>query len=408
VTFFNGRLLTGQDLSREQDAQRQVHLRLGRIAGAGIVRGLDVSGSPGATSRTRPAVTVAAGLAVNRLGQSIELSEPVALALGATRAPSDATARLLFDDCTDVPPGTVPSGSGVFVLAAGPSRSGRGRAAVSGLRNVAAACDVALSVEGVRFRLVRVHLDAADVADPDKLRNRVAYRFFGTTDTRRTALEHDPLGARVEAHGLIDDLGGECLHETEIPLAVIRWTAAVGIVFVDRWTVRRRVVRAAAESDRPLLTGERPAAEAEAMLGQFQDHVDDLRRTGDPSAVEARTFFDVLPPAGLVPLRSAGHPRGFELDRFFTGIKCAPPVFVEGAALEALVRDALGHPPTLLATGEAIRIYRIFENQRDVDTGVQPPPQRVALFVNGHAAHRGNARFDLAHYDYANAAERAG
>jgi hypothetical protein len=68
------------------------------------------------------------------------------------------------------------------------------------------------------------------------------------------------------------------------------------------------------------------------------------------------------------------------------------------------VRDALRHPPTVLATGESLRLYQIFENQRAVDTAAVPP-QRVAVFVSGHATHRGNARFDLAHFDYANAAE---
>ena len=404
VNFFNGRLLTGEDLSREQEAQRHVHLRLGRAVGTGIVRGLDVAGSPGPASRVRPTVTVSAGLAVNRLGQALELTEPLDLALGTTRTPPDTAARLLFDDCADIGPGAISSGSGVFVLAIGPSRSGQGRAKVSGLRNTAAACDFAFSVEGVQFRLVRVRLDPADTAEPLKLRNRVAYRFFGTAEPRRANVARDPLGPTVEAHGLLDDLGAHCLQTGEVPLALVHWTASAGLVFVDRWPVRRHLTHATAATDRPLLTGEQPTAEAEAMMGQFQDHADDLRRTGNPTTLEARTAFDILPPVGFVALQSARYPRGFNLQKFFTGIKCAPAVYVEGAALEALVRDALGHPPTVLATAEAIRLYRIVENQRAIDTAAAPPQQAV-LFVSGHATHRGNARFDLAHFDYANAAE---
>ena len=49
---------------------------------------------------------------------------------------------------------------------------------VSGLTNEPAPCNVALSVEAVRFRLIRLALSAAELADKEHLRNRVAYRLF--------------------------------------------------------------------------------------------------------------------------------------------------------------------------------------------------------------------------------------
>ncbi len=42
TNFFNGRLLSREDLQREQDAERAVHERLGRALGTGIAYGLEV------------------------------------------------------------------------------------------------------------------------------------------------------------------------------------------------------------------------------------------------------------------------------------------------------------------------------------------------------------------------------
>src|SRR5262249_45810722 len=155
---------------------------------------------------------------------------------------------LLFDDCADVPPNTVASGSGVYVLAMGPSLSPRGRAPVSGLRGGASGCDSAYSVAGVQFRLVRVRIDAADLADPLKARNRVAYKSFATTGAPLTTIARkpfqDPTDTPVNAHGLTDLLTTFGVRDTEVPLAVVHWTADAGIVFVDRWMVRRRLTPA--------------------------------------------------------------------------------------------------------------------------------------------------------------------
>jgi hypothetical protein len=41
TNFFNGRILTADDLRTEQDANRQQHEQLGQAIGAGIVNGLD-------------------------------------------------------------------------------------------------------------------------------------------------------------------------------------------------------------------------------------------------------------------------------------------------------------------------------------------------------------------------------
>ena len=71
--FFNGRLLTAEDLLNEQEANRAQHRQLGRAIGAGIVTGFEVT--LGTQGKPRPSVRVRPGLAVNRRGQAVELPQ---------------------------------------------------------------------------------------------------------------------------------------------------------------------------------------------------------------------------------------------------------------------------------------------------------------------------------------------
>src|SRR6185295_1576653 len=78
INFFNGRLLTARDLSREQDARAEADARLGQAIGAGIVHGLEVERSGDALQRR---LSITAGLAVNRAGQTLCLGADQVLAL---------------------------------------------------------------------------------------------------------------------------------------------------------------------------------------------------------------------------------------------------------------------------------------------------------------------------------------
>jgi hypothetical protein len=73
INFFNGRLLTGEDLTREQAAGREWIGRLGELIGPGVAAGLTVSPT---SDLKKPAVIVDPGLAVNALGQTLRLKEP--------------------------------------------------------------------------------------------------------------------------------------------------------------------------------------------------------------------------------------------------------------------------------------------------------------------------------------------
>lgn len=404
VNFFNGRLLSADTLSDEQTANRTARLQLGKALGSGVAYGLEATKATDVTDPLAPVVTVAKGLAVNRLGQTLELTETTDLALRREDATTTTVDSLDFSDCMPAPAGTYRTGSGLFVLAIGPSESTWGRATVSGLANSTPTCATKYSIEGVQFRLVRVLVEDHLLADDALVRNRVAYRFLGTTSSAREAFERDPFGGPVATYG-IDDLWDGCLDEREIPLALVYWTAADGIAFVDRWAVRRRLAACAADASWPLLAGERAEREGEAMLLQFQEQLDDIRTTeAGIDTLKASDRFELLPPVGLLPLETSSFTAGFADDAFFAGTTTCEAVFVDGAVIDDLVCEALVYSPIDLSSHEAIRLYVVRQNERP------PGPDETAtrpyiVFANGHCSYRGDARLDLSYFNYANVAE---
>lgn len=86
VNYFEGRLLTAADFAAEQEYHREKARRHNlRLHGSGVVRGLTVSLSGGATRR--PAVNVKPGVGIDAAGNELELesgtSLPVPARLGA-------------------------------------------------------------------------------------------------------------------------------------------------------------------------------------------------------------------------------------------------------------------------------------------------------------------------------------
>ncbi|HYE99599.1 MAG TPA: hypothetical protein VEJ18_11845, partial [Planctomycetota bacterium] len=81
VNFFNGRVLTGEDLSREQEAQRQARRLLGQAAGEGVACGFEISEAPGSSTARSPVINVEPGLAVNRAGQTLRLNSRASVGL---------------------------------------------------------------------------------------------------------------------------------------------------------------------------------------------------------------------------------------------------------------------------------------------------------------------------------------
>jgi hypothetical protein len=397
VNFFNGRLLTGDDLRREQSTLQSRLARLGRTAGEGIAYGLEVQTTIGSSSKERPVVTVDAGLALTRSGIALELAAAVDVSLARDRPAPGGEPGGLFADCQPFAPGTYTAGAGVYLLTIGPAQQGEGRAPVSGLANEPAPCNVAASVEAVRFRLIRLALTPAELADEKHLRNLVAYRCFGNEGL--AAVARDPFGGPPPSGGLVEMLRQQTLTDDEVPLALIFWSAVAGIRFVDLWSVRRRVSQQRPAANRwEILSGDREA-DGERRFLQFQQQIEERRQLPEPGSVRATDEFGLLPSCGFLALPRTSRP-GFDLARFFEGLTTRAPIpYVPEDRLTALVRVAFGYPPIDLARHELIWLYLYPPNS---EASAAASAQPYVVFVNGAVPYAADALQNLSRWQLGN------
>jgi hypothetical protein len=318
TNFFNGRLLSAEDLRAEQEANRQQHQQLGRALGEGVAYGLEVrkacdTSPPSGT--TAALVKVSAGLAVNRRGQALYLPTATEVALVREKDRLAAAAGL-FAACEPPQSTAVPTGTGVYILILAPASGFEGRALMSGLGGNGAtggSCGSRFAVEGVQFRLVALNvgpLAQSGPSSPGKLRNLLAHFCFGTEEL--AGFPPDPFRRIDErspymSYGPLDALRAlGSLTDCDVPLALLHWTQD-GIQFIDPWPVRRRLVKPASDTHWPLLVGDRRLSEAEAMFLQFQDHIVALQSTGSGLAnLKAEDYFTFLPAAGYLPTGVGG------------------------------------------------------------------------------------------------------
>ena len=145
------------------------------------------------------------------------------------------------------------------------------------------------------------------------------------------------------------------------------------------------------------------------MIAQFQQHTLELvaRKSltgGKLSALLMSDAFRYLPPCGAVPMTAPGEPGGFSWQTFFQGMPNRDPVYIEGDALESLYREALAYPAIDLQSGEFFWLYYIRETAQAIAAGSNPSAPMITVFARGNLSYRGNARINLAHWDYANIA----
>jgi hypothetical protein len=395
LNFFNGRVLSAEDLRTDHDAIAEARRQLGRAIGDGVATGFTVEEDVLSSTPGGPILTVRSGLAINVDGQALELHRDIRVGLVRVDQPTGGDGSA-FTRCDVVLPGT--AGLGVYVLTVGPAEADAGKAPVAGLGNQAAGCDTAYSVEGVRFRLFPVPLEDGDLAEPNLLRNRIAYRMFGTRASDRSTLARDPFTAIPSPTTLLEELRAACFGGSDVPLAVLHWKPVDGLRFVDMWPVRRRP--AGAGSDLMFPAGVRGALAAadEAVVLQFQDHLASIIRSGvAPSLIDATAHFEFLPPVGFVPIGAA---RSVDLSRFFGGIKTRGPFFIEGARVDPLIRGGLPTAPIDIASRELVWLYQVRQNDQAVIAG--QVKQSFAMFTSGFVPYGANAQFDLAYWDFAN------
>ena len=438
--FFNGRVLTAQDLRTEQEATRAQERRLARGIGEGIVHGLRVTAQK--PSNGVPVVRIEAGLGFNRDGEPLALAGPVKLRL-LTEEQDVGEEAGLFAVCHPAARPLDLTNIGLYVLTIRPASGySRERAPMTELNGdgVARGCGSRWAVEGVRFSVVPLPLApagedpsplasslaslAADVdADVDivrrtgnaapadvrtrlrerlsRLRNGAAHLCFGT-DTlvpkREASAAQQPFppptGSALER---LRERGE--LASCELPLALFHLTRR-GVEWLDLWSVRRPP-SPGWESDTARLSANRRAIERTCMYRQFQEQLEEIV-AGESAAlgtVRAKARFRYLPPMGVLPLGGIRGSKGFDHIRLFQGLTSPTPTFIEGAKLEALLLGSLRYPPIDLESGEMIRRYFVHERATD---GAAHALQTYLVFTNGHMPFAGAAQYDLAYWSYAN------
>ena len=405
INFFNGRLLSGEDLRAEQDSNLKGRRRLGLGIGEGVVQGLEVKlPNGGVNTRETPSVVVEAGLAINRQGQTLWLENQTNVKLTRPlNADLSAAGDVAFVDCQPLQPGVYVAEAGVYLLTIAPAKKNEGRAAVSGLDNIIARCNTHHAVESVQFRLIQLGLNAEELNDSDHLRNIIAYKCFGIDNTG------SPIDSSVDPFNpsprqtLLDDLRPRLLTDCDVPLAIINWTSTEGIKFVDMWSVRRRVFAPSAEGPQDAVLGDRRRSEGEAMFLQFQDQIGSLNRPElTPKTIVANAVFERLPPFGIIPLATETSAGGFNFRRFFQDQTYREPVFIEGARFEHLIRESISYSPLKLDTKELIWLYQVRQNMQPADAGGSGAPQPYLIFSSGHMPFCGEARFDVNRYNHSN------
>ena len=404
VNFFNGRVLTGEDLSDEQEAQRQARRLIGQALGEGVAYGLEVTEAPGEASTTpKPVISVEPGLAVNRAGQTLKLSARTEVALVREEdAASPTQTRVTFRDCRALQPALYVASESVYLLTLAPAEGKEGQAPNAGYSRIPAAQNVRYIVEGVQFRLIEL-LSASELGDRDILRNRVAYMCFGVEET--ADIQSNFLGADVTTYGLLDKFREQqLLTDCEVPLALLYWTTRDGIEFVDMWSVRRRLTRPSSVGRWGVLTGDRRASETEAMILQFQNHIGDIFKRLTPEEVKGSEYFRYLPPAGLLPVRREKSKDqifgGFDPKVFFAGRAVQTPVFIDGGALRPIFREAANYEPFDLSGPESVLLYQTTQNDTAFKQGTTVQP--FIVFTTPHLRGIGSARFDVAKANQSN------
>ena len=328
--YFDGRFLTGADLTRDQDYIRQRQADLARAGGTGVVNGLQVSLGSDPAGQT---IVINAGHGVTPGGDVVMIARTrsiVALDLPSIER-LDSTLGLRRDP-------RVPLGrkTGLFLLVLRPVEFTANPIAayptsITGQRQIEDG-DI---IEATAVSLIP-WADTGGAATLDEARRTVARSIF--------------TGA---AHGIPQDA---------LPLAMIAMERGA-IRWIDSALVRRET---GADTPLQVSMGARPRALAEAFVLQHREHLADVlhaRATaGLPPAFAAAQYFAALPAAGQLPapailtdalgFRQLWFPPAVDVDISFIPSDEIAALVEESLALPPI--DLLGEPEDLDATGVVV------------------------------------------------------
>lgn len=363
VHFFNGRLLTASDLSRDQAARRLADAQVGAASGSGIAWGLEVNAAaPVADADSLGVVTVEAGLAVALSGQALKLNQRISLSLIQPPADTSDTGGLTgtFGPCAGDTTSTYVAGDGLLLLTLSPLDVPEGFAPVLALESVNTRCARDVIAEGVQLKLLPIPggtLTGTTATALAQLRSRIAHECLGSAALRqahRLPASTTPRATSIGAHGhgLLDRMLAErSLSSCDVPLALV---CLVGreLKFIDGASVRRRIAAQTASVQGAPWLGERLQGTAEARFLQFQEQLAD---TPAIASAAATAHLSWLPPAGLLP-------PGTDWQRFFADrapARATPLAATDapGVLQRALAEDAIDL--TAAASTGRVRVYEI-------------------------------------------------
>lgn len=360
VNFFNGRLVTSGDMRRDQDARREGDARLGQAIGAGVVQGLVVE-AHGAASERRLSIT--RGLAVNAAGQTLCLGADQVLALVPTADEDPPETTGGFGACAQLSGGSYVAGDGLYLVTLAPAQQSEGTAPVLALEPGNLRCNTDALVEAVQLRLLRIgdavlsthglDTDAIGPQAVSKLRSRTAAACFGLP---HLGAAHTHPGTAPAAN-LLEDMRSRGLAQCDVPLALVFLTATGGLVFVDRWAVRRSVAPTLAAQGWAAWFGDAMEARAQAQLAQFQEHLAAIP-SGSLTGLQAAQWFAWLPPAGFL---DAGGTRAVNWETFLGARKPQRTVDLAPGDAPAVLAEALRRDAVQLDSGStpSFRVYAI-------------------------------------------------
>lgn len=307
-TFYNGRVLTAEDLQQLQAAEGALRQQVARAGGSGVAWGLTC------TAKTT-SIEVDGGLAVAADGSLLFLADAVeVLVTGVTNKSSTAVG---FQDCgLKISPQSL-TGEAPYLLVVGPAQ-----ATVDSAPQVwptasgkITGCGPGSTELGVKFRLVTLpwtgestdysqspQAAAIGSSDGTPIINQSMTNWYLSRLRSELALSCFDFGSVPSGQGYVGPFAASQLRadgllaQNEVPLCLFYWHSGE-ILFLDEWAVRRRV-------EQPLLgldsVGPLHLAEGEALSQQFQTQLATLK--GSNGIVpEARSWFHAIPAAGFVP-----------------------------------------------------------------------------------------------------------
>jgi len=318
--YFDGRFLTGADLTRDQQYIDQRQADLARSTGTGVVNGLQVRMLETVGGR---AVEIRAGQGITPAGDLVLVSTTRQVTLDDIPATERLDAAL---GLRVRPAAPLARRTGLFLLALRPVEFTANPIAsypttISGPRS-AQDGDI---VEGTAITLIP-YPDLAGAATLDEARRRVARSLF--------------------VDGVVGGLPQEALPLAMLALerGVIRW--------LDMAMARREV---GADTPLQIATGARPRALAEAHVLQYQAHLADVLAAragaGMSGGFPANQYFAALPAAGQMPADAIATDAFGFTQLFFAPAMPVDVSFVPQDEIPALVEESLALPPVdLLAS----------------------------------------------------------